>query len=400
MLCETYHDSKLDHAVSERAEQFAQSLHLDLGDRIYLRGSNDFGAVVLPDSSLVVLGPISACVYATTADTDDRDDVAEKNNANYTDTESDAKSKSQVANVHKKKHRKRSTAEHRLRAQMQGMALRGANMWLDMISEIVVHQELPAIEETQLYSGVDPLIPAPLKKITREIKLNAPHNQYRYELAIVEAVNSGDDDKVRRAFDVPKLGKFGVLAKDPLRSMQNHVHNLNSLVSRVAIRAGILPEKAYALSDKFFLAAEECQTIEQCIELRTHCARAFAAMIREYRAQSTKELPLLVKNAKLLISRSLYTTCKERELATHLNVSAEHLSRVFKQEVGLTISAYIRQEKLKEAQTLLSDTIEHVSDIAKLLCFQSPTHFTRCFKEFTGLTPRQYRLEHSTFHQG
>ena len=280
------------------------------------------------------------------------------------------------------------------------MQRRVVNLWLDMVCQIVVHDVLPPTPEQQAYAEADELIPNSLKHIAKEVKLNAPHNQYRYELAILDAVAEGDLDKVKRAFQVPKQGKFGVLGPTPLRSMQNHVHNLNSLVSRTAIKAGILPENAYALSDKFFMAAEACTTVEQCIELRTVCACAFAAMIKEYRAQHLKALPNLVHNATLLISRSLYEKCTVASLAQKLQVSPDHLERVFKQAMGIKLSTYIYQEKIKASQELLRDTTESISDIAKVLGFKAASHFARCFKHFTGLTPSEFRNSQANLNQG
>lgn len=285
-------------------------------------------------------------------------------------------------------------------AQLIPLKLRTANMWCSMISQITVRQELPPGDEIKLYQEADELIPTPIKNISREIQLNAPHNQYRYELAILDAISEGDEDKVVRAFRVPLKGKFGVLGPTPLRSMQNHVHNLNSLASRTAIRAGILPEKAYALSDKFFMAAEFCQTIEQCLELRVMCARSFAAMVREYREKNTGHMPPLVQNALLAISRMQYGPCSVQSIAADLEVSPVYLERLFKKSTGLKISEHIRQEKIKKAEELLRDTSQSISDIARILGFNSGGHLAAVFKKHIGLTPRQYRQYKHTLNQG
>lgn len=417
VISESYEPRGLSPTYRLQATNFAQKLHLNLGDKIYMRSVQDLAAVLLPDNSLVVIGPIhvakgstkpatkaqttslnasqSAAFTTTTTST-----PTASTTANTTDS-SDSTSPSHATTV--------TTASHAsgeentplsAPATVAAMQRRVVNLWLDMVCQIVVHDVLPPTPEQQAYAEADELIPNSLKHIAKEVKLNAPHNQYRYELAILDAVAEGDLDKVKRAFQVPKQGKFGVLGPTPLRSMQNHVHNLNSLVSRTAIKAGILPENAYALSDKFFMAAEACTTVEQCIELRTVCACAFAAMIKEYRAQHLKALPNLVHNATLLISRSLYEKCTVASLAQKLQVSPDHLERVFKQAMGLKLSTYIYQEKIKASQELLRDTTESISDIAKVLGFKAASHFARCFKHFTGLTPSEFRNSQANLNQG
>ncbi len=285
-------------------------------------------------------------------------------------------------------------------AGIWGMKLRVANLWLAMVGQIVLRSELPPTQEDELYQSVSDLVPLSLQRIAQEVKLNAPHNQYRYELAILDAVRQGDVDKVKRAFAIPLQGKFGVLGPTPLRSMQNHVHNLNSQVSRTAISAGVLPEKAYALSDKFFMAAEHCTTLEQCTQLRVMCAQAFAALVANYRHSIEGARPPLVNNALLLISRLIYDRCTVKDLATRLQVSVDHLERVFKQSMQVSLSSYIMGEKIKLSQEFLRDTTESINAIALTLGFADSAHFSHCFKRVTGLSPRQWRNTSLSYHQG
>ena len=420
VISESYEPRGLSPTYRLQATNFAQKLHLNLGDKIYMRSVQDLAAVLLPDNSLVVIGPIhvakgstkpatkaqttslnasqSAAFTTTTTSTPTASTTANTTNS------SDSASPSQATTATTTTTASHASGEENTPlsapATVAAMQRRVVNLWLDMVCQIVVHDVLPPTPEQQAYAEADELIPNSLKHIAKEVKLNAPHNQYRYELAILDAVAEGDLDKVKRAFQVPKQGKFGVLGPTPLRSMQNHVHNLNSLVSRTAIKAGILPENAYALSDKFFMAAEACTTVEQCIELRTVCACAFAAMIKEYRAQHLKALPNLVHNATLLISRSLYEKCTVASLAQKLQVSPDHLERVFKQAMGIKLSTYIHQEKIKASQELLRYTTESISDIAKVLGFKAASHFARCFKHFTGLTPSEFRNSQANLNQG
>ena len=419
VLSESYEPRGLSPTYRLQATNFAQKLHLNLGDKIYMRSVQDLAAVLLPDNSLVVIGPIHVAKGSTKPATKAQNtSSSEFHSATFTTTITPTSATSTTTNTTNSSDSTSpshattattTTASHAsgeentplsAPATVAAMQRRVVNLWLDMVCQIVVHDVLPPTPEQQAYAEADELIPNSLKHIAKEVKLNAPHNQYRYELAILDAVAEGDLDKVKRAFQVPKQGKFGVLGPTPLRSMQNHVHNLNSLVSRTAIKAGILPENAYALSDKFFMAAEACTTVEQCIELRTVCACAFAAMIKEYRAQHLKALPNLVHNATLLISRSLYEKCTVASLAQKLQVSPDHLERVFKQAMGIKLSTYIYQEKIKASQELLRDTTESISDIAKVLGFKAASHFARCFKHFTGLTPSEFRNSQANLNQG
>ena len=368
----------LPEAARHAAELYAREHDLAVGDFEPLVSPFSLGAVTLADGTRVVLGPLNYSSLAT---------PSERAASRAATRAAGAVSGPQAE----------ATA---VAAGIWGMKIRVVNLWLAMIGQIVLRHELPHHDEDELYSSVATLVPQSIKGIAQEVKLNAPHNQYRYELAIMDAVRQGDVAKVERAFAIPLQGKFGVLGPTPLRSMQNHVHNLNSQVSRVAINAGILPEKAYALSDKFFMAAEHCTTIAQCIELRHMCAQAFAQMVKEYRDSIEGTRPPLVHNAILLISRLIYDRCTVAEVAARLQVSSTHLERVFKQCLHQKLSDYILGEKIKLAQELLRDTHQSVGAIASILSFTDNAHFSHCFKRVTGLSPSQYRNSTLSHNQG
>lgn len=167
------------------AFNFAKNVNLYIGDILEITSADSYGAVRLPDKSLVLLGPIREPQILT-----------------------------------------KELPSSNERANIWGMKIRSANLWLQMVGQIVVHDEMPSEDENELYQEAEAYIPNNLKKIAQEVKLKAPHNQYRYEIAILDAIAQGDIAKVDRAFKIPKQGKFGVLGPTPLRSMKNHVHNL------------------------------------------------------------------------------------------------------------------------------------------------------------------------------
>ncbi|WP_226799835.1 helix-turn-helix domain-containing protein [Bacillus thuringiensis] len=52
-------------------------------------------------------------------------------------------------------------------------------------------------------------------------------------------------------------------------------------------------------------------------------------------------------------------------------------------------------EKIEEAKKLLTLTNHSLLDISTLLNFNNQSYFTKVFKEYTGITPKQYRNQYS-----
>ena len=74
-----------------------------------------------------------------------------------------------------------------------------------------------------------------------------------------------------------------------------------------------------------------------------------------------------------------------------MSVSEGHISRLFKEELGISPSDYIRNVKLDKAKNLLRFSDYSIIEISNYLSFSSQSHFSKLFFEDTGMTPKKYR---------
>lgn len=104
----------------------------------------------------------------------------------------------------------------------------------------------------------------------------------------------------------------------------------------------------------------------------------------------------LVVRAQHWLSENLRKDVKLSELALHLSVSERTLIRHFKASLGTTPKAYLRQLRLEAASTMLesrSMTSHSVQRIAAHLGYQDVDYFAKIFREYSGLSPTEYRLK-------
>jgi AraC-like DNA-binding protein len=80
-----------------------------------------------------------------------------------------------------------------------------------------------------------------------------------------------------------------------------------------------------------------------------------------------------------------------KTFASELNISPDHLAKTIRNETGKSVSGWIDERLISEAQSLLVQTDLPISDIAYRLTFNEATNFTKYFKKFTGETPKRYR---------
>ena len=78
-------------------------------------------------------------------------------------------------------------------------------------------------------------------------------------------------------------------------------------------------------------------------------------------------------------------------VAVASNISANYLSALFSQKVGLSFVEYITKKRMARARQLLRNTSKRSGEIAVDIGYKDPRYFSFVFKKKHGCTPSQYR---------
>lgn len=78
-------------------------------------------------------------------------------------------------------------------------------------------------------------------------------------------------------------------------------------------------------------------------------------------------------------------------IAAHIGVSRAHLNRVFQEELGLSVQAFLGDFRLHKAAHILADTDLAIKDVSQCTGYSDPLVFSKAFKKKFGLSPREYR---------
>lgn len=73
------------------------------------------------------------------------------------------------------------------------------------------------------------------------------------------------------------------------------------------------------------------------------------------------------------------------------NISANYLSALFSQKVGLSFVEYVTKKRMERARQLLRKTDKRSGEIASEVGYKDPRYFSFVFKKKHGCTPSQYR---------
>ena len=85
----------------------------------------------------------------------------------------------------------------------------------------------------------------------------------------------------------------------------------------------------------------------------------------------------------------------QSELLEHLGVSKSYFCALFKSAKGASFTEYLTGLRIEEAKKLLRTTNLYNGEIAARVGFLDANYFSMTFKRLEGVTPRQYRKEHT-----
>jgi DNA-binding response OmpR family regulator/AraC-like DNA-binding protein len=86
-----------------------------------------------------------------------------------------------------------------------------------------------------------------------------------------------------------------------------------------------------------------------------------------------------------------YATSRVDALADAVGLSASHLGRLFREQVGLTVRDYLARVRIEVARELLRETEEKTAAIAEMVGFCDESHLARVFRRHDGRPPGAYR---------
>lgn len=99
----------------------------------------------------------------------------------------------------------------------------------------------------------------------------------------------------------------------------------------------------------------------------------------------------VVRRVKQLISENLGKNISVASLAAEVYVSANYLSRIFKQAEGEGCNEYIVRKRMEKARLLLQTTTLKAGEIAPMVGYQDINYFSLSFKRNVGVSPTKYR---------
>lgn len=219
---------------------------------------------------------------------------------------------------------------------------------------------------------------------------------YNLEINFYETVASGNTRSLEERLKNFGAGQvLGKLSNDPIQDRKYHAVILAALVSRFCIEQGMEISVAYTLSDIYIEQIDAATSAEEIRQLQMELLRHYCRKMNDLTKSKVVSRHIVI--AIDYIRTHIQDNLTVESIADSLSLNSSYLSKLFKQEMGITLSRYIRDQKINVACNMLRHLDESSLTVANYLGFSSQSHFIQVFKKTTGMTPEEYRRRN--YHQ-
>jgi AraC family transcriptional regulator len=158
------------------------------------------------------------------------------------------------------------------------------------------------------------------------------------------------------------------------------------LARSAAFRGGFILHLAQRLHGEFGLRDEVSRLAIESLALGV-----LAEASRRASRAHERPVPPWLRHARSLVESHFAEPLSLTAIAAQVGVHPVHLARSFRRAYQTTCAGYVRQLRIEFARRELAGAAP-LSTIAIAAGFCDQSHFTRLFKQYTGLTPTEYRL--------
>lgn len=138
-------------------------------------------------------------------------------------------------------------------------------------------------------------------------------------------------------------------------------------------------------AENMYQALKECSSLQQVKSL-------FGKAIEDAReAAAQTHGNYMINSAKEYVREHYMDEIQLRDIAGVLNLTPKYFSELFKKETGVNFTDYLCQYRMDIAKDMLKTTYTRINEIAYLVGYQDPKHFSKQFRKSIGVSPARFR---------
>lgn len=214
-------------------------------------------------------------------------------------------------------------------------------------------------------------------------------NSYPYEKErlLLSKLKTGDVEATKAQLN-DLLGYVFFAQGNNLEVVKSRSLELCSLLSRAAIESGATSDHILRINNQLLTVIPTIHDIDNLCYKLQEAIDAFNSCMFEHVPTANSDI---IKKSIQYISKNYAENLTLDTLANHVHLNPTYFSTIFKQSIGSSFKEYLNMVRVEESKRLLSNTNYSLIDIAVATGFEDQSYFTKVFKKYTGMTPKQFR---------
>ena len=246
------------------------------------------------------------------------------------------------------------------------------------------------VDITVELSAAQPLSlrPQPSSPHQTLLDMRTMEQRYAYENELLKAVSQGVQHKAEMMLS--NLSQFAIETRsaDPVRNLKNYCIIMNSLLRKAAENGGVHPLYIDSISSDYARRIEATTSTAAAQQLMQEMMGGYCRLVKKH-AMARYSAP--VRKALVTIDADLSEDLSLATLAAMQGISPGYLSTLFKREVGQTLTDYVNSHRMEQAVRLLRSGTLQVQTVAQYCGIPDVNYFSKLFKRYVGLSPREFR---------
>ena len=99
----------------------------------------------------------------------------------------------------------------------------------------------------------------------------------------------------------------------------------------------------------------------------------------------------VIREIQLYIRLNFAENISLNSLAEQFFLHPNYLSRLFKEKTGENFIEYLTEVRMEKVKELLKNSDRKIVEICEMTGYDNPRYFSKVFKQYTGMTPKEYR---------
>ncbi|KPU43848.1 HTH-type transcriptional regulator YesS [Oxobacter pfennigii] len=209
----------------------------------------------------------------------------------------------------------------------------------------------------------------------------------KQEKELIGRIRLGDRSAAKKIIN-EILGDIFLNTGEDLSLTKARLLELLTSVGRAAIQRDAPGEVLFSLYQDAVSSLQDAGTFEDIYPLT---ADLFDRLMNTIYQSRDKDKYAPVLKALEYLKQHYAGDININHAANSVHLSPHYLSRLFKEELGITIIEYLTEIRLEAAKDLLVNTGLTINEVAGQVGYQDITYFSRLFKKRQGISPGEYR---------